>query len=133
LAFQDTGTYTLDLLANGGTPVDLNTTVSSPNITPVAGGTQFQVAESGTYLVSYSVDVTVDNPPIGAAIFAGAPPTVYQPSITDSTTDENLLSTSLTSLIQLTAGDVISLVLFGGAGDIATLSQGASLTIIRLS
>ena len=134
-AFQDTGTYTLELLTNGGTPVDLNTEVSSPDITPIAGDTQFQVAESGTYLVSYSVDVTVDNPPLGAAISAGAPPTptVYQPSITDSASGEDLLSASLTCLIQLTAGDVISLILFGATGNIATLSQGASLTIIRLS
>ena len=134
-AFQDTGTYTLDLLINGGTPVDLNTVVSSPDITPIAGNTQFQVTEGGTYMVSYSVDVTVNNPPIGAAISAGAPPTptVYQPSITDSAAGETLLSASLTCLIQLAAGDVISLILFGGTGDIATLSQGASLTIVRLS
>uniref|UniRef100_UPI0028A9116E BclA C-terminal domain-containing protein n=1 Tax=Faecalispora jeddahensis TaxID=1414721 RepID=UPI0028A9116E len=134
-AFQDTGTYTLALFVNGGVPVNLDIEVSSPNITPIAGNTQFQVTEGGIYQVSYSVNVTVNNPPIGVAISAGAPPTptIYQPSVTDSVSDEVLLAASLTCLIELAAGDVVSLVLFGGTGDIATLGQGASLTIVRLS
>ena len=134
LVYQDTGTYTLQTLPSAEL-IDFPAPVlTSPDIS-VLSATQFQVSETGTYLLTYSVDVssTLDTT-IGAIFMIGTDGNQlpYYPSINDSV-DSQLLSTSMSTIAALSAGDVISLGLFGAAGDSVTIGSGATIGIVRLS
>lgn len=58
--------------------------------------------------------------------------TPYAPSITDSV-DAQILSESMSTIAVLNAGDIISLGLFGAAGETVSIGSGATIGIVRLS
>ncbi len=117
------------------TPVDFPAPVlTSPDIN-VISPTEFQMATAGTYLLTYSIDVSGPEQTTIGAIFLIGPEgnqTPYNPSIADSV-QSLILSESMTTIAVLQAGDVISLGLFGAAGETVTIGSGASIGIVKLS
>jgi hypothetical protein len=90
----------------------------------------FTLATAGRYRISYNVNTT-------AALLMGSRILINGTAVTQSTITPVLSLSSFSSeiLIDITAGDTVSLQLFGLAGAAVLLgsSAGASLMIIRLS
>ena len=102
----------------------------SPDITVNAGNTVFTVQTAGRYLLSYDINTT-------AALASGTRLLINGVANTASTVAP-LVSLSHFSnelLLNLSAGDTVSLEMFGIASVTTLLpgSAGASLTLIRLS
>lgn len=118
-------------VTNPGVPVALpDAQVLPAGITVNPGNNTFTVNVTGRYRISYHVNTTV-------ALIMGTRITINGAPITQSTVLP-LISLSTFSneiLIDLTAGDAITLQLFGLAGLAILLdaSAGASLMIMRLS
>lgn len=113
----------------GGTPVDLPDNQNLDGFTVSGANDTFTVPETGTYLVTYQINVT-------AALLMGSQVLLNGTAIPGSVFDP-VLSVSAytaTTIIPLTAGDQLQLQLFGLLG--AAVLQGgagATLTVIRLA
>jgi hypothetical protein len=113
----------------GGTPVALPNNQNLDGFTANGANTDFTVPVTGTYLITYQVNVTagllmssrvMQN---GTAI-AGS---VFAPVVSAS-------AYSATTIVPLTAGDQLELQLYGLLGAaILQSGAGASLTVIRLA
>lgn len=115
----------------GGTLVPLpNSQLFSPDITVNGANTVFTVATAGRYQLSYSVNTTAALASGTRLLINGAPNT--------ASTVAPVLSLSHFSneiLLDLNAGDTVSLQMFGIASAATLLpnSAGATLSITRLS
>lgn len=113
----------------GGTPVPLPNEQVLDGFTAGAGNTQFTVPTTGTYLLTYDVKTT-------AALLLSArvlrngtaiPGTVVSPAVA-------LDNFTATTIVALTAGDVLELQLFGLLGAaVLQGGNGAGLTVVRLA
>ena len=115
----------------GGTLVPLpNSQLLSPDITVNAGNTVFTVNTAGRYQLSYNINITLALASGTRLLINGAPntPSTLAPVVSLSHFSNEIL-------LDLNAGDTISLQMFGIAS-VATLlpgSAGAALTAVRLS
>ena len=112
----------------GGTDVPLPNNQNLSTFGVDATNTIFTVPETGRYLISYGVQITIALLLSTQITLNGGP---LSPSIITPTIAQDIFSTSF--IVNLTAGDSLTLQLFGLLGA-ATLSGGAStyLTVIRL-
>ena len=115
----------------GGTLVPLpDSQLLSPDITVNAGNTVFTVSSAGRYQLSYNVNTTASLASGTRLLINGAPnlASTVAPVISLSHFSNEIL-------LDLTAGNTVSLQMFGIASAATLLpgSAGASLTLLRLS
>lgn len=112
-----------------GTNISLPVQPYMNGFTANAANTEFTVAQTGTYLISYNIKTTSGLPMSSRVTLNGSP---LLNSISTSSTPSN--EYSVTFMQPLTAGDVLSLQFYGVNG-LATLQAGtgASLNIIKIS
>ena len=115
----------------GGTLVPLpNSQLLSPDITVNAGNTVFTVNTAGRYQLSYNINITLALASGTRLLINGAPntPSTLAPLVSLSHFSNEIL-------LDLNAGDTISLQMFGIASGATLLpgSAGAALTAVRLS
>ena len=112
-----------------GTNISLPVQPYMSGFTANAANTEFTVAQTGTYLISYNIKTTSGLPMSSRVTLNGSP---LLNSISTSSTSSN--EYSVTFMQPLTAGDVLSLQFYGVNG-LVTLQAGtgASLNIIKIS
>ena len=112
-----------------GTNISLPVQPYISGFTANAANTEFTVAQTGTYLISYNIKTTSGLPMSSRVTLNGSP---LLNSISTSSTSSN--EYSVTFMQPLTAGDVLSLQFYGVNG-LVTLQAGtgASLNIIKIS
>jgi len=94
-----------------------------------ASNTQFTVNQTGTYFISYVIKMTSGLPMSSRVTRNGTP---ILNSISTSSTSSNEYSVSF--MQSLTAGDVLSLQIYGVNGTVTLQSgTGASLNIVRIA
>ena len=94
-----------------------------------ASNTQFTVNQTGTYFISYVIKMTSELPMSSRVTRNGTP---ILNSISTSSTSSNEYSVSF--MQSLTAGDVLSLQIYGVNGTVTLQSgTGASLNIVRIA
>ena len=94
-----------------------------------ATNTEFTVAQTGTYLISYDIKMTSGLPMSSRVTLNGAPITN---SINTSSTSTN--EYSVTFMQPLTAGDILALQLYGVNGPVSLQTgTGASLNIVKIA
>jgi len=112
----------------GGTDVPLPDNQNLNTFTVDGTNTEFTVPSSGEYMISYAVATTVALAVSSQVLQNGAPiaASIVSPTVAAS----NLFTTFI---VPLTAGDTLTLQLFGFAG-VATLLGGAGtfMTVVRL-
>ncbi|WP_035316013.1 BclA C-terminal domain-containing protein [Kineothrix alysoides] len=115
-------------VALGGTDVPLPNNQNLNTFTVDGTNTEFTVPVTGEYLVSYAVATTISLA-LSSRVLQNATPIAA--SVVSPTVSASNLSTSF--IVPLTAGDTLTLQLFGLIG-VATLLGGAStyLTVVRL-
>lgn len=120
------GTFSV---STDGTNISLPVQPYMNGFTPNAGNTEFTVAQTGTYLISYDIKMTSGLPMSSRVTLNGTP---ILNSINTSSTSSN--EYSVTFMQPLTAGDILSLQFYGVNG-LVTLQAGtgASLNIIKIS
>ena len=130
-AFAANTSGTVLAVVVGGTLVPLpDSQLLSPDITVNAGNTVFTVSSAGRYQLSYNVNTT--------ASLASGPRLLINGTPNTASTVAPIVSLSHFSneiLLNLNAGDTISLQMFGIASAATLLpgSAGATLSITRLS
>ena len=112
-----------------GTNISLPVQPYMSGFTANAANTEFTVAQTGTYLISYNIKTTSGLPMSSRVTLNGSP---LLNSISTSSTSSN--EYSVTFMQPLTAGDVLSLQFYSVNG-LVTLQAGtgASLNIIKIS
>ncbi len=125
---HNAGPTTISINPTNGTAVPLPDQQNLTGITANGVNTEFTVSETGTYLLSYTVN-------LGTAMAAGSrlmlngvphltsviPPTLQRSSFT------------FAGVVNLTPGDTIRLDLFGASAVLNLVTgNGASLTIVKL-
>ena len=94
-----------------------------------ATNTEFTVAQTGTYLISYDIKMTSGLPMSSRVTLNDAPITN---SINTSSTSTN--EYSVTFMQPLTAGDILALQLYGVNGPVSLQTgTGASLNIVKIA
>lgn len=94
-----------------------------------AANTEFAVAQTGTYLISYDIKMTSGLPMSSRITLNGTPITN---SINTSSTSSN--EYSVTFMQPLTAGDILALQLYGVNGPVSLQAGiGASLNIVKIA
>ena len=94
-----------------------------------AANTEFVVAQTGTYLISYDIKMTSGLPMSSRITLNGTPITN---SINTSSTSSN--EYSVTFMQPLTAGDILALQLYGVNGPVSLQAgTGASLNIVKIA
>lgn len=94
-----------------------------------AANTEFAVAQTGTYLISYDIKMTSGLPMSSKITLNGTPITN---SINTSSTSSN--EYSVTFMQPLTAGDILALQLYGVNGPVSLQTgTGASLNIVKIA
>lgn len=94
-----------------------------------AANTEFAVAQTGTYLISYDIKMTSGLPMSSRITLNGTPITN---SINTSSTSSN--EYSVTFMQPLTAGDILALQLYGVNGPVSLQAgTGASLNIVKIA
>ena len=94
-----------------------------------ATNTEFAVAQTGTYLISYDIKMTSGLPMSSRITLNGTPITN---SINTSSTSSN--EYSVTFMQPLTAGDILALQLYGVNGPVSLQAgTGASLNIVKIA
>ena len=94
-----------------------------------AANTEFAVAQTGTYLISYDIKMTSGLPMSSKITLNGTPITN---SINTSSTSSN--EYSVTFMQPLTAGDILALQLYGVNGPVSLQAgTGASLNIVKIA
>ena len=125
-AFNTSGSIITVVL--GGTNVPFPGSGASANVTSNGSNTVFTVASTGTYQISYSISTTVALVMSSRVMKNGTeiPSSVVSPVL-------SLSQYASQSIVQLTAGDTLSVQLFGLLG-VATLSGTASyFNIVKLN
>ncbi|WP_367569435.1 hypothetical protein [Lacrimispora sp.] len=126
-AQNTTGAAILVLL--GGTAIPLPNNQNLDGFTVNGANTIFTVPSTGTYLVTYQLNVTLALLMSARVTRNGTaiPGSVFSPAVSVS-------AYTATTILTLNAGDQLSLQFFGVAGT-ATLQDGAgaTLTVIRLA
>ena len=124
----NTSASTLSVTTDG-TDIPLPVQPYMDGFTADAANTEFAVAQTGTYLISYNIKTTSGLPMSSRVTLNGSP---LLNSISTSSTSSN--EYSVTFMQPLTAGDVLSLQ-FYGVNVLVTLKAGtgASLNIIKIS
>ena len=94
-----------------------------------AANTEFAVAQTGTYLISYDIKMTSGLPMSSKITLNGTPITN---SINTSSASSN--EYSVTFMQPLTAGDILALQLYGVNGPVSLQAgTGASLNIVKIA
>ncbi|MFQ8734428.1 MAG: BclA C-terminal domain-containing protein [Enterocloster bolteae] len=94
-----------------------------------AANTEFAVAQTGTYLISYDIKMTSGLSMSSRITLNGTPITN---SINTSSTSSN--EYSVTFMQPLTAGDILALQLYGVNGPVSLQAgTGASLNIVKIA
>ena len=94
-----------------------------------AANTEFAVAQTGTYLISYDIKMTSGLPMSSRITLNGTPITN---SINTSSASSN--EYSVTFMQPLTAGDILALQLYGVNGPVSLQAgTGASLNIVKIA
>ena len=94
-----------------------------------AANTEFAVAQTGTYLISYDIKMTSGLPISSKITLNGTPITN---SINTSSTSSN--EYSVTFMQPLTAGDILALQLYGVNGPVSLQAgTGASLNVVKIA
>lgn len=125
-AHNSTGSILSVILGGTRVPLPSSQVFSNVFIDPL--GDQFTILEAGYYRIDYSVNITV-------ALLMGVRVTQNDVPVSSTVSNPPLATSAFAghTILQLNAGDVLSLELFGLLG-IATLQSGngASLTIQKL-
>lgn len=112
-----------------GTDIPLPVQPYMDGFTADAANTEFAVAQTGTYLISYDIKMTSGLPMSSRITLNGTPITN---SINTSSTSSN--EYSVTFMQPLTAGDILALQLYGVNGPVSLQAgTGASLNIVKIA
>lgn len=112
-----------------GTDIPLPVQPYMDGFTADAANTEFAVAQTGTYLISYDIKMTSGLPMSSKITLNGTPITN---SINTSSTSSN--EYSVTFMQPLTAGDILALQLYGVNSPVSLQAgTGASLNIVKIA
>ena len=112
-----------------GTDIPLPVQPYMDGFTADAANTEFAVAQTGTYLISYDIKMTSGLPMSSKITLNGTPITN---SINTSSASSN--EYSVTFMQPLTAGDILALQLYGVNGPVSLQAgTGASLNIVKIA
>lgn len=117
------------LVALGGTTVNLPNNQNLDGFTVNGANTIFTVPSTGTYLVTYQINVTVSLLISTRILRNGTaiPGSVFAPTVSVS-------AYTATTIVSLTASDQLQLQFFGVVGTaVLQGGAGATLTVIRLA
>lgn len=124
----NTSASTLSVTTDG-TDIPLPVQPYMDGFTADAANTEFAVAQTGTYLISYDIKMTSGLPMSSRITLNGTPITN---SINTSSTSSN--EYSVTFMQPLTAGDILALQLYGVNGPVSLQAgTGASLNIVKIA
>lgn len=124
----NTSASTLSVTTDG-TDIPLPVQPYMDGFTADAANTEFAVAQTGTYLISYDIKMTSGLPMSSNITLNGTPITN---SINTSSTSSN--EYSVTFMQPLTAGDILALQLYGVNGPVSLQAgTGASLNIVKIA
>lgn len=124
----NTSASTLSVTTDG-TDIPLPVQPYMDGFTADATNTEFAVAQTGTYLISYDIKMTSGLPMSSRITLNGTPITN---SINTSSTSSN--EYSVTFMQPLTAGDILALQLYGVNGPVSLQAgTGASLNIVKIA
>ena len=124
----NTSASTLSVTTDG-TDIPLPVQPYMDGFTADAANTEFAVAQTGTYLISYDIKMTSGLPMSSKITLNGTPITN---SINTSSTSSN--EYSVTFMQPLTAGDILALQLYGVNGAVTLqAATGASLNIVKIA
>ena len=124
----NTSASTLSVTTDG-TDIPLPVQPYMDGFTADAANTEFAVAQTGTYLISYDIKMTSGLPMSSKITLNGTPITN---SINTSSTSSN--EYSVTFMQPLTAGDILALQLYGVNGPVSLqVGTGASLNIVKIA
>ena len=124
----NTSASTLSVTTDG-TDIPLPVQPYMDGFTADAANTEFAVAQTGTYLISYDIKMTSGLPMSSKITLNGTPITN---SINTSSTSSN--EYSVTFMQPLTAGDILALQLYGVNGPVSLQAgTGASLNIVKIA
>ena len=116
-------------VTSDGTNIPLPVQPYINGFTANASNTQFTVNQTGTYFISYDIKMT-SGLPMSSRVTRNDTPILN--SISTSSTSSNEYSVSF--MQSLTAGDVLSLQIYGVNGTVTLQSgTGASLNIVRIA
>lgn len=112
-----------------GTDISLPVQPYMNGFTANAANTAFTVIQTGTYLISYDIKMTSGLPMSSRVTLNGTP---ILNSVSTASTASN--EYSVTFMQALTAGDILSLQLYGVNGQVTLQAgTGASLNIVKIS
>lgn len=112
-----------------GTDISLPVQPYMNGFTANAANTAFTVTQTGTYLISYDIKMT-SGLPMSSRVTLNGTPILNSVSTSSSASNEY----SVTFMQALTAGDIISLQLYGVNGQVTLQAgTGASLNIVKIS
>ena len=117
-----------------GDTVDFETAViNAPDGSITQSGTDGLTLQEGTYLVSFSADVALNNGGnnVGAALALDGTIVPFAQTLTN-TTDTNPQRISVNSILTVPEGDAQTLTVINNAAD-STSFANASLTVVKLS
>lgn len=124
----NTSASTLSVTTDG-TDIPLPVQPYMDGFTADAANTEFAVAQTGTYLISYDIKMTSGLPMSSKITLNGTPITN---SINTSSASSN--EYSVTFMQPLTAGDILALQLYGVNGPVSLQAgTGASLNIVKIA
>lgn len=124
----NTSASTLSVTTDG-TDIPLPVQPYMDGFTADAANTEFAVAQTGTYLISYDIKMTSGLPMSSRITLNGTPITN---SINTSSASSN--EYSVTFMQPLTAGDILALQLYGVNGPVSLQAgTGASLNIVKIA
>lgn len=124
----NTSASTLSVTTDG-TDIPLPVQPYMDGFTADATNTEFAVAQTGTYLISYDIKMTSGLPMSSRITLNGTPITN---SINTSSASSN--EYSVTFMQPLTAGDILALQLYGVNGPVSLQAgTGASLNIVKIA
>ena len=124
----NTSASTLSVTTDG-TDIPLPVQPYMDGFTADAANTEFAVAQTGTYLISYDIKMTSGLPMSSKITLNGTPITN---SINTSSASSN--EYSVTFMQPLTAGDILALQLYGVNGPVSLQTgTGASLNIVKIA
>ena len=124
----NTSASTLSVTTDG-TDIPLPVQPYMDGFTADAANTEFAVAQTGTYLISYDIKMTSGLPMSSKITLNGTPITN---SINTSSTSSN--EYSVTFMQPLTAGDILALQLYGVNGPVSLQAgTGTSLNIVKIA
>ncbi|PGW32362.1 BclA C-terminal domain-containing protein, partial [Bacillus thuringiensis] len=118
-------------VVSGGTNIPLPNNQVLDSFVVTITNDSFTVPVTGLYYITYQINIALPLLVGSRIVLNGSaiPGSIFAPPVTTSNFSNDVI-------VQLTAGDILSLQLFGSAGT-ATLiggsSEGAELTIIRLT